>query len=201
MRTLTAALSATLIILFSSQDALAGSVTPADPIHHHVSPFPPGGDFQLISAKGPVTLAGMRGKAVILFFGYTSCPDVCPMSMHTVAQTYRHLNSDEQRRFQAVFVSVDPERDTPEILHSYTNSFNAPLVGVSGTPDQIAALAERYGAQYHRVNLPGSALVYAMDHSAALYLISPEGHLLKIFRHTAPPRAIAEAVKRALHNR
>lgn len=165
-----------------------------------VSPFPAGGDFTLQSARGPVTLAGLRGKVVLLFFGYVTCPDVCPMTLANLEQAASRLSPEERRQLQVVFVSVDPERDTPAILAEYTSSFDLPALGATGSPAQVADLAERYAAQYERVEMPGSALRYAVNHSAAVYLIDPGGRLRLLLRHTAPPARFADEIRRLLRS-
>ncbi len=163
-----------------------------------VSPFPAGGPFALSSAGGPVTLEGMRGKVVLLFFGYTTCPDICPMTLANLQQAVARLSPDERRRVQVALVTVDPERDTPSILAEYTAAFDLPAVGLTGTPEQIADLADRYAAQYQRVEMPGSALRYAVNHSAAVYLIDPQGRLRLLLRHTAPPARFADEIRRLM---
>ncbi|MBY0439719.1 MAG: SCO family protein [Burkholderiales bacterium] len=163
-----------------------------------VSPFPAGGAFALSSARGPVTLEGMRGKVVLLFFGYVTCPDICPMTLANLQQAVARLSPDERRQVQVAFVTVDPERDTPAILAEYTAAFDLPAVGLTGTPEQIAELAGRYAAQYQRVEMPGSALRYAVNHSAAVYLIDPGGRLRLLLRHTAPPARFADEIRRLL---
>lgn len=163
-----------------------------------VSPFPAGGAFALSSAQGPVTLDGLRGKVVLLFFGYVTCPDICPTTLANLEQAVARLAPEERRRVQVAFVSVDPERDTPSILAEYTAAFDLPAVGLTGTPAQIADLADRYAAQYERVEMPGSALRYAVNHSAAVYLIDPGGRLRLLLRHTAPPARFVDEIRRLL---
>lgn len=190
--------SALLGVLLLGTSLAQAAKPPKDPVYIQVSPFPPGGEFLLDSASGPVGLEDLRGRAVLLFFGYTSCPDVCPMSMSTASAAYALLSAEEQARFVAVFVSVDPERDTPEVLKAYAEFFPVPMLGLTSRPEVIAELADRYGAQYYRVELPGSPLGYSIDHSAALYLIDPQGKLRKIFRHQAPPERVAEDIRQVL---
>ena len=116
-----------------------------DPNYIHVHPFPPGGDFTLAGHAGPVHLSGLRGKVVVLFFGYTMCPDVCPMSMSTLSQAVAQLKPRERKRIQAVFISVDPERDTPEQLREYASGFDMPLIAVTGNPNTLAEVGLRLG--------------------------------------------------------
>jgi protein SCO1/2 len=120
------------------------------------------------------------------------------MSMVTVAEVFKRLTAKQKARFIAVFISVDPDRDTPELLKNFATYFDAPIIGVTGTTAEISELAERYGAQYRRVDLPGSSMGYAVDHSAALYLIDPNGALRTLYRHDAPPKKIVSDIQNLL---
>lgn len=198
LESLTSPAAAPTSVVITPTITLPANLPPKDPVYIHVTPFPPGGDFQLTSSSGPVTLHALRGKVVLLFFGYTSCPDVCPMSMVTVAEVFTRLTAKHKARFTAVFISVDPDRDTPEQLKNFAAYFDAPIIGVTGTAAEISELAERYGAQYRRVDLPDSSMGYAVDHSAALYLIDPNGALQTLYRHDAPPKKIASDIQKLL---
>mgnify|MGYP000967679565 FL=1 len=110
--------------------------------------MPEGGDFTLQSADGPVSLGDFRGKVVLLYFGYTYCPDVCPTSLAATAEALKALNPDELARVAVILVSVDPKRDTPARLKEYAEFFHPAMVGVTGTPEEIAAVAKRYGVFY-----------------------------------------------------
>jgi len=191
-----------LLAMTLTHGALAESAEKEkDPELIHVAPFPPGGDFTLMAAQGKVSLADFRGNAVLLFFGYTHCPDVCPTSLLTLSQSLGLLKEDERARVRGIFISVDPERDSLPRLNEYTSYFDDRVVGVTGSAEQIAAVADQYGAQYYRVELPGSAMGYAIDHSAAIYLVDPAGKLRLLFRHTASPGRIAESIKALLNER
>ena len=160
-----------------------------------VTPFPRGGDFRLQSPSGPVSTKSLRGRVVLLFFGYTYCPDICPTTLATLLQATQQLTPAEQKQVQVVFVSVDPERDTPTSLRDYVSAFAGPATGLTGTATQVAQVADQYGAQYFRVDLPGSAMGYAIDHSAAVYLIDKRGKLQLLLRHTAAPERFVEAIR------
>jgi protein SCO1/2 len=159
---------------------------------------PPGGDFTLNSADGPVSLRDFRGKVVLLYFGYTKCPDVCPTSLSYMTQALNDLAADALKQVQAIFVSVDPKRDTVEGLKEYVAYFHPNLVGVTGTEKEVADVAALYGAQYYEVELEGSAFGYSVNHSAVTYLITPDGTLRFIFPHGTSPSVIAEAVRYVL---
>ena len=156
---------------------------------------PPGGDFTLQSVGGPVSLKDFRGQVVLLYFGYTKCPDVCPTSLSFLAQALNELAEDELKQVQGIFVSVDPKRDTPETLKEYVEYFHPRLLGVTGSAEEVAAVAALYGAQYYEVELEGSAFGYSVNHSAVTYLITPDGALRFIFPHGTPPQVIVEAIR------
>jgi protein SCO1/2 len=104
-----------------------------------------GGDFTLQSAAGPVSLKDYRGKLVLVYFGYTYCPDICPTSLAATAEGLKQLTPEEQARVAMIFISVDPKRDTPERLKEYAEFFHPAIVGVTGTAETIADVARRYG--------------------------------------------------------
>ena len=135
-----------------------------------------GKDFALTDANGkPRTLRDFRGKAVIVFFGYTHCPDVCPTTLAELAETMKRLGPDADR-VQVLFVTVDPERDTPALLAQYVPFFDKRFLGLYGTPDQLAATAREFKVVYQKQPGPTPG-TYSMDHSAGTYLYDPEGRL------------------------
>lgn len=158
---------------------------------------PQGGDFTLQSANGPFSLKTQHGKVVLLYFGYTHCPDICPTTLAGIAQAFRTLSKDEMKRVEAVFISVDPERDSPKKLATYTKYFSPSIIGVTGTPAQIAQVAKQYGAVYRKVkNKNGNG--YLISHSANTYVIAPDGTLNTILPDATPPKQIAEAIRHLL---
>jgi protein SCO1/2 len=159
---------------------------------------PKGGDFQLDSAAGPVDLADLRGQVVLIYFGYTWCPDICPTNLAFIAGALKMLTPQELERVQVLFVSVDPERDTPERLAQYTAWFHPRIRGLTGSPERIAAAAKLYGAAYRRVDGAGSAMAYLVDHSASTYAVDPEGRLRRTLDHATPPDTIVALVRELL---
>lgn len=152
-------------------------------------------DFQLTDFNGqPRRLADFKGKVVVMFFGYTQCPDVCPTTMTELAQVKQKLGADGDK-LQALFVSVDPERDTPEVLKAYMASFDPSFLGLyAGSPEQLAALAKDFKVYYKKVDgkSPGS---YTMDHTAASYLYDPQGRLRLFSRYGTPVEALTDDVR------
>lgn len=157
--------------------------------------LPAAGDFTLQSAAGPVSLKDYRGKVVLIYFGYTYCPDVCPTSLAATAQGLALLTPEELAKVAMIFISVDPERDTPARLKDYAEFFHPAIVGVTGTPAQVAEIAKRYGVFYARQKVD-TAGGYVVDHSSDTYVVSPDGKLIgKIAHATAPDRVAAEIRK------
>lgn len=123
----------------------------------------------------PRTLADWRGKVIVVFFGYTQCPDVCPTTMAELAQVKKSLGTDGDK-VQVVFVSLDPERDTPEILKSYVSNFDPGFEALRGTPEQTAATAKEFKVFFQKV--PGQAAdSYTLDHTAASYIFDTHGNV------------------------
>lgn len=161
---------------------------------------PTGGDFTLQTAGGPLALKDLRGKVVLVYFGYTSCPDICPTSLAYTAQGLKLLNPDELERTRVLFISVDPARDTLEKLKDYGAFFHPNITGLTGTPQEIAAVAKRYGASYARQET-GSASGYVVDHSASTYVVDPAGKLVATLQHGTTPADIARTIRSAMQGK
>lgn len=159
---------------------------------------PQGGDFTLSSAAGPVSLADFRGKVVLIYFGYTWCPDICPLNLSYLRMALDGLTPEERKRAQVLFISVDPERDTPQRLRDYTAYFAPEILGVTGTPQEVAKAAALYGAAYRRGESGDSAMGYSVDHSAYTYLVDTVGSLRQTLDHATPPDRIVAAIRSQL---
>ena len=135
-----------------------------------------GRDFELTAPDGkPQRLADFRGKAVVMFFGYTQCPDVCPTTLAALADAMKQLGTDADR-VQVLFVTIDPERDTPALLSQYVPAFDPRFLGLYGDADATARTAKEFKIIYQKV--PGAAPgSYTMDHSAGTYIFDPQGRL------------------------
>lgn len=188
-----AALAAILVLLVALA-AVLGRLQSQRPSE---SGLPPGGDFALVSADGLVTLKRLRGNVVLLYFGYTSCPDVCPTSLALTAQGLARLTPAELARVRVLFVSVDPERDTPDRLKQYAAHFHPNVTGATGEPAVLAEIAARYGAVYRKQPV-ASAQGYVVDHSSFTSVVAPDGRLVERLAHGATPEEIAQAVRRWL---
>ena len=154
-------------------------------------------DFQLPDTEGKVrSLKDFRGKAVVVFFGFTQCPDVCPTTLAEIAQAKQLLGPDGAK-VQGIFVTVDPERDTPEVLKAYMANFGPDFIALRGSPEQLAAVAKDFKVYYKKVEgkTPGS---YTMDHSAASFVYDPQGRLRLYSRYGSGPQALANDIKQLL---
>ncbi|MDP3832657.1 MAG: SCO family protein [Hydrogenophaga sp.] len=153
--------------------------------------------FSLTDHNGqPRTLADFKGKAVVLFFGFTQCPDVCPTSMSELAEAKRLLGADGER-LQGLFVSIDPERDTPEVMKQYMASFDPSFLALYAAPDKLPELAKSYKIYYKKVEGP-TPTSYTMDHSAGSYVYDPQGRIRLYHRYGTGAAALAEDLKKLL---
>ena len=144
----------------------------------------------------PRTLGDFKGKVIVVFFGYTQCPDVCPATMAELAQVKRALGKDGER-IQGVFVTVDPERDTPAVLKSYMAGFDPSFVALRGTQEQTQAAAKEFKVFYAKV--PGKdEASYTMDHTAGSYVLDASGRIRLFEKYGIGPQALAEDLKRLL---
>lgn len=142
------------------------------------------------------SLADFKGQIVVVFFGYTQCPDVCPTSLAELAEAKRLLGPQGER-LQGVFISVDPERDTPEVMKAYMGSFDPSFLALHATPDQLKALSGSYKMYYKKVEgkTPTS---YTMDHSAGSYVYDPQGRIRLYHRYGSGAPALAGDIKTLL---
>jgi protein SCO1/2 len=163
-----------------------------------VAPSDIGGPFRLVDQSGATVDQGLlRGKWSAVFFGYTYCPDVCPTTLAALGQAVGDLGADA-RRFQVVFITVDPERDTPAALKAYLASPTFPpgAIGLTGAPRQIAAVAHVYHVYYQKVPQGSS---YSMDHSAVVYLMDPQGRFVRPLDVDVAPPQIARQIRAAMN--
>jgi len=145
------------------------------------APLKPAADFVLTAQDGKeFRLSGERGKVVALWFGYTFCPDVCPTTLAELTQARERLGTDG-RRFRIVFVTVDPERDTPARLREYANGFGGGFTALTGPADQLARIRKAYGVVAEKRVVAGTAATYLIDHSAFVYVVDPAGQLRVMF--------------------
>jgi protein SCO1/2 len=151
-----------------------------------LEPPRPAPDFTLKDPEGrPFRLSAQRGKVVVLSFGYTFCPDVCPTTLAELADVRAKLG-EAAKRVQVAFITVDPERDKPARLAEYTRYFDKTFAGLTGTPEQLAQVRKAYGVTAEKRVVPGTVAAYLIDHSAFIYVIDPEGRLRLMFPFETP---------------
>jgi protein SCO1/2 len=157
-----------------------------------------GGPMSLIDQDGkPFNDQALNGKYRIVYFGYTFCPDVCPVDVQNIGAGLKLLEKSDPAlaaRIVPVFITIDPERDTPAVLKQFVSAFHPRMIGLTGTPEEIAKTAKDYAIFYQRGK--GTSGGYLMDHSRQAYLMSPDGKPLALLPQEGPPQAIADEIKR-----
>lgn len=155
-----------------------------------------GGPFRLVDQNGKtVTDADLKGKWALVYFGYTHCPDACPTALNAISIALDDLGP-KREAVRPVFITVDPERDTPDVLKSYVTSFDAPILALTGTPQEIAQAAKDYRVYYAKHPEPDGD--YAMDHSSVIYVMDPQGRFTASFTQENSPEEIAARLKKLL---
>jgi len=160
-----------------------------------------GGPFTLVDQTGrTVTEETFAGRPMLIYFGFTYCPDICPTSLQVMAAALDRLSPEDRAEFQPLLITVDPERDTPEALASYVSSpaFPDSLLGLTGSEEQIREAARAYRVYYRRVDDDGTLAEYTMDHSSLIYLMGRNGEFVEVFPHQATPDQIASRLQQFL---
>jgi protein SCO1/2 len=175
---------------------ISSAAAPGQSVPEPVGPVQ-GGDFVLTDHNGkPFSLRDQRGKVILLFFGYTSCTEACPVILGRINSVFKQLGPDRDKAL-AVFVSVDPERDTTEVLRDYVQYFSARTIALTGKKEEIDEVVSRYGAKYE-IEKSDSALGYHVNHTTDIYLIDQGGRLRSRFKYTDRAGVIVEGVQRLL---
>ena len=157
-----------------------------------------GGPFSLVGADGKtVTDTDFRGSYMLVFFGFTHCPDICPAELQVIAQALDKLG-DKGKKVVPVFITLDPERDTPQAMADYVKSFGPNFVGLTGSPEAMAAAAKAYRVAYAKVENKDSAGGYSVDHSALVYLMDPDGKYVTHFSYGTVADELAEKLNKIL---
>ena len=138
---------------------------------------PAGGDFTLRSVEGPVSLGDHRGKVVLMFFGYTSCPDICPLSLLRIGDCLSSLGEEQAEQVSALFITLDPGRDTVERMRQYAGFFHPGIIGLTGDSEAIDDVTSRYGITWERKESVESALGYSIAHPDTVLLVDADGTL------------------------
>ena len=165
--------------------------------HPALITLPDNGDFTLYKGDVEVHLSDFKDKLVLIYFGYTACPDICPTSLAFMSAALKKLTEDELSKVQVLFVSVDPERDTAEKLRDYTAYFHPKILGLTGAKADIDKVVEQYGASYKKV-ASNSAMGYIIDHTASSYMVTSQGQLIGFIEHDTPIDKIIEAIQNGI---
>ena len=203
-----------LLLAGSATFGIAG-VQSQEPVQVNLTaPSSTAASFNLVDQRGqPVTDKDFRGSFVLVYFGYTYCPDVCPLGLQRMSQAIEALGPDGER-IVPIFITVDPERDTSKVLAAYASHFHPRLIGLTGTREQIDAAKRAYGVRSFKLFLPptfddedsersddSDNSRYLMQHSASTYLVNPDGKLESTFPHEISPREMAQQLhKRVVGN-
>lgn len=153
-----------------------------------------GGPFSLTDHTGqPVTQDILKGKISLVYFGYSFCPDICPTDLQLIGQALDQMTDEERADAQALFITIDPERDTAQQLAGYVPLFHSQIRGLTGTPEQIEVAAKAYRAYYKKVSAEEAGTSeYLMDHSAFIYLMDRGGNFVRVFGHGVDPAEMIE---------
>ena len=154
-------------------------------------------EFTLQSAQHEVSATALRGRYLLVYFGYTHCPDVCPTTLLLMMNALKDLG-DAAARIQPIFITVDPERDDAKITQEYASHFGKNLLGLSGSPAAIQAAADHFKVYYSKVEDKGSALGYTMDHSGFIYLMGPDGRYITHFPATVSAQELRQGIHHAI---
>ncbi len=162
------------------------------------APVSIGGPFTLMAPDGTtVTDETYRGKWLLVFFGYTSCPDICPTTLYEIAAAIEELGPDAAK-LQPIFITVDPERDTPEVMGKYAGAFHPRIVGLTGSTQQIAAVARNYRAYSAHHKTGTGAEDYVVDHSTYIYIMDPQGKFVRGLDIDGPAGRIADTLRKLM---
>ena len=153
-----------------------------------------GGPFTLVDGSGKtITEASFPGKWLLVYFGYTHCPDACPTALQDMANAVDMLDPAKRKSVDILFITVDPARDTPAVMQDYVSNFAAPITALTGSPEQVAAAAKAYRVYYAKH--PTEDGGYEMDHSSVIYVMDPKGEFVGNFSHQSSPEQIADKLK------
>jgi protein SCO1/2 len=187
-----------LLVLVAGLAVIGYQQLTAEPIFTGILIDPPkaAADFTVQTDKGEVHLSDFRGKYVLLYFGYTFCPDVCPTTLSTLKKAFSRAGNAADN-YQVIFISVDPRRDTPERLGEYVRFFNPDFIGATNTADEINRITNEFGILYH-INDAESQKDYTVDHTSVVIAIDPQGNQRLIWNHEAEYKQIAADMKSLL---
>jgi len=155
-------------------------------------------DFSVNSIDGELNKDDFKGKVLAIYFGYTYCPDVCPTSLSALAQALNNMPQEQSKNVVGLFISVDPDRDTPKSLKEYAHYFHPSFQGATSTKENIDNITKRYGAHYQKVELANSAMEYSVAHTSVIYLFDKDGKFAEAINHFSNPEKIQKSLEKVL---
>jgi protein SCO1/2 len=160
--------------------------------------LPIGGDFTLIDQDAkPFTLSSLKGKVVLIFFGYTMCPDACPTTLSKLSSAYSRLTPEERARVKAIYISIDPERDTPAVMKDHLTYFGVDAIGLTGTVDDTAKVARQFGAHFERTS-DKTAAGYLMSHTVSVFGLDANGQTRVLIDYEASVDTVVKEIRALL---
>lgn len=154
-----------------------------------------GGAFELTDTKGkPFTEKDLLGKYSLIYFGFTYCPDICPTSLLIIHNALKMIGSSREK-IQTIFISVDPERDTPDVMDKYVKNFDDHLIGLTGSLKQVQVVADAYKVYFSKIEQKDSALGYQVDHSGYIFLMGPDGKYITHFPHNVAEQTLTATLR------
>ena len=193
---------ATLPFLISSFFNRSVNVIDLKPVSEKITPSPSavqiGGDFSLTDQHGKTqTPQNFRGKVMVVYFGYSYCPDICPMGLVNLSQAL-NLLKNQARYIQPLFITVDPERDTVKTLSDYMQNYDPRILALTGDRPAIDHAIKAYKVYAKKIENDGVHTDYLMDHTSIMYVMNQEGHFVASFNHATPPKKMVEILKKYL---
>ncbi len=161
--------------------------------------LPIGGDVSLTNQDGePFSLSSLRGKVVLIFFGYTMCPDACPTTLSKLSTAYSRLTEDERSHVKAVYISIDPERDTPQVMKEHLAYFGVDAIGLTGTVEQVSDVARRFGAHFEK-SQEQTAAGYLMSHTVSIFGLDAKGQTRLLIDYEASVDLVVRNIRQLLN--
>ena len=157
-----------------------------------------GGEFTLASDRGDISLSDFKGKVVMMYFGYMSCPDVCPTALLVMGSSMNMLTQQQAEQVQGIFISLDPDRDSPVAINQYARGFNESFIGLTGRKTVIDQVARQYKVVYKKTPLKNSSIGYVVDHTSITYLVDQDGVLQYSLPHNSTAEKITESIRALL---
>jgi len=174
------------------------ALSPPDPSSAGLPVLPIGGDFTLTDQDGrPFTLSSLKGKVVLIFFGYTMCPDACPTTLSKLSSAYARLTPEERARVKTVYITIDPERDTPAVMKDHLTYFSVDAIGLSGTVEETSKVASQFGAHFEKTT-DKTAAGYLMSHTVSIFGLDANGQTRLLIDYEASVDLVVKDVRALL---